>query len=341
MEEIRWKYGNDVRYAYAVGVIRVLETRSLSRERIERAAEAPSTEEVLRILGETTYSEYLSTLEGPQDYESFLSEEHRKLLNLVQTLTKDPALTDLFFYRFDFHNLKVAVKERFGEQALTTTYVPFGRVSAPMVKATVTEEEFSSLPPWLAHVAEQVVREFPERQDPKWIDFIIDRRMYEIFIIRSQQTGCLFLYDLVRKEIDLINILSLFRIRHSGQERTQFLESFIVGGVLLRSFFLELFDEPVEALSGRFAYTPYRDLVEHGWDHLSGKASFVVFERMARDFVLEYLRRANLIAFGIEPLIAYIHAKENELRMIRTIMVGKLNNVPSNLIKESLPRVYV
>jgi V/A-type H+-transporting ATPase subunit C len=56
---------------------------------------------------------------------------------------------------------------------------------------------------------------------------------------------------------------------------------------------------------------------------------------------LEYLRRAKLVAFGIEPLVAYVHAKENELRIIRTIMVGKLNNVEPNVIKESLPRVYL
>jgi V/A-type H+-transporting ATPase subunit C len=341
MEEIRWKYGNDVRYAYAVGVIRVLETRSLSRERIERAAEASTTEEVLRILAETPYSEYLSALKGPEDYESLLEKEHQKVLSLLQNLTKDPSLTNLLLSRFDFHNLKVALKERFGEQDLASAYVSFGRISLPMMKAAVNEEGFSSLPLWLAQPAEQVVREFPERQDPKWIDFLIDRKMYELFVTTSRAQRSLFFHDVIQKEIDLINILSLFRIRHSGQERGRFLESFIEGGSLSRPFFLQLFDEPLEGMSGRFAYTPYRDLVENGWDHLKSQGSFAVFERMGRDSILEYLRRANLIAFGIEPLIAYAYAKENELRMIRTIMVGKLNGVPSNLIKESLPRVYL
>ena len=90
MEEIRWRYGDDVRYAYAVGVIRVLETRFLSRERIERAADAPDAGEVLRILAETSYAEYVSTLTGPEDYESFLEKEHQKVLNLLVELTKRP-----------------------------------------------------------------------------------------------------------------------------------------------------------------------------------------------------------------------------------------------------------
>ncbi|MBW2057412.1 MAG: V-type ATP synthase subunit C [Deltaproteobacteria bacterium] len=341
MEEVRWKYGDDVRYAYAVGVIRVLETRSLSRERIERAAEASSPQDVLRILAETPYSEYLSGLAGPEQYESFLEKEQGKVLNLLQELTKDPVLTDLFFYRFDFHNLKVALKERFGGEELEPAYLSLGRVPVPAIKTAIEEEDLSSLPAWLSTVAEQVVKEFPEREDPKWIDLLIDRRMYEFFVATSRKEGNLFLHGLLQREIDLANILSLFRLRHSKQDRKVFVDSFIEGGTLGRPFFLPLFDEPLEGIPGRFAYTPYRDIVESGWDHLNTDGSFAVFERMGQDEILEYLRRANLIAFGIEPLIAYLYAKETELRMIRTIMVGKLNGLQPSTIKERLPSVHL
>lgn len=341
MEEIRWKYGDDVRYAYAVGVIRVLQTRSLPKERIDRAADASDVQEVLRILAETPYSEYLSTLKGPEEYESFLETEHQKVFDLLQELTKDPALTDVLRYRFDFHNLKVALKEKYGEHELTSAYVSLGSVPISVTRAAVSEEDFSSFPVWLAQSAELAFREFPERHDPKWIDVLIDREMYRLLVTTSKTERCLFLHDLIRREIDLINILSLFRLRRLGQGRGFFGESVVGGGTLSREFFLQLFDETPEAVPGRFAYTPYRDLVENGWEWLNTKGSFVLFERMGRELILEYLRRANLIAFGIEPLLAYVYAKENELRMIRTIMVGKLNALESSQIKESLPSVYV
>jgi V/A-type H+-transporting ATPase subunit C len=341
VEEIKWKYGDDVRYAYAMGVIRVRETQLLSRDRINRAADASDVEEVLRILAETIYSDYLSGLTGPEEYESFLEEEHQKTLNLLRELSKDPPLTDLFFRRFDFHNLKVAVKEKFVKQELAAAYVPSGSIPVEMLKTAVAGEDFSTLPSWLRQVAEQTIRKFPERQDPKWIDISIDKEMFHILVRTSREEGNLFMHNVVQREIDVINILSLFRIRWSGQERGLFLESFIGGGRLSLQFFLELFDDPLEALPGRFANTPYRDLVEEGWGFLNTNGSFVVFERMGKDLVLTYLREANLIAFGIEPLVAYVHAKENELRMIHTIMIGKLNNLQPNLIKESLPRVYL
>ena len=340
MEDIHWKYGDDVRYAYAVGVIRVLETRSLSKERVERAADAANADDVLRVLAETPYAEYLSGLPGPDAYESFLEQEHEKALDLLDTLTEDPPLTELLWCRFDFHNLKVALKEKFGGQDLASAYVRFGRVPIPAIKTAVVEEDLSLLSAGLADAAAPVLRGFAERKDPKWIDFVLDRTMYERFVATTCSEGNLFFYELVRREIDVINILSLFRTRRSGDERGQFVEAFLEGGILSRDVFLQMFDEPLEAVPGRFAYTAYRSLVEDGWAHLDREGSFAVFERAGRETVLEYLRRAKLIAFGVEPLIAYLYAKENEIRMIRTIMVGKLNHVESNVIKESLPRVY-
>ena len=341
MEEIRWKYGDDVRYAYAVGVIRVLETRSLSKERIERAADAANADEVLRVLAETPYAEYLSTLSGPENYESFLEVEHSKALNLLEDLTEDPVLTDLLLCRFDFHNVKVALKEKFGGQDLTVAYVPFGRIPTAVIKTAVTEEDLSVLPEWLVDSTGQVLKEFSEKKDPKWIDFVLDKEMYKRCVRTTCAEGSLFFHELVRREIDVINILSLFRVRRSSDERGQFAEAFIEGGSLSRDFFSQMFDEPLDAIPGRFAYTAYRNLVEEGWDHLSRQGSFALFERGGQDLVLEYLRKAKLIAFGIEPLIAYLYSKENEIRMIRTIMVGKLNQVESSLIRENLPRVYL
>jgi vacuolar-type H+-ATPase subunit C/Vma6 len=43
-------------YTYGVARVRVLETKLLGRDRIERMADAPSAEDVLKILAETSYA---------------------------------------------------------------------------------------------------------------------------------------------------------------------------------------------------------------------------------------------------------------------------------------------
>jgi V/A-type H+-transporting ATPase subunit C len=46
------------------------------------------------------------------------------------------------------------------------------------------------------------------------------------------------------------------------------------------------------------------------------------------------------VAFGPEPILAYLLAKELEGRLVRLIMVGKINNLPKETIKERLCDVY-
>jgi V/A-type H+-transporting ATPase subunit C len=77
-------------------------------------------------------------------------------------------------------------------------------------------------------------------------------------------------------------------------------------------------------------------MVTEGLAHLQTQESFLLFEKMREAFLFNYIRRADLIAFGIEPLIAYLYKKESEIRTIRTIFVGLLNNVPAETLKERI-----
>ncbi len=53
------------------------------------------------------------------------------------------------------------------------------------------------------------------------------------------------------------------------------------------------------------------------------------------------LREAKMFALGPEPIIAYVMAKENEVRNVRIIMIGKKNGVATAEIAERLRESYV
>ena len=53
------------------------------------------------------------------------------------------------------------------------------------------------------------------------------------------------------------------------------------------------------------------------------------------------MKEAKFIPFGGEPLLAYIYAKETEIKVVRIIMVGKLNNISPEVIRERLRDIYV
>jgi V/A-type H+-transporting ATPase subunit C len=339
--EAQWRYGDDVGYAYAVGRIRALETRLLTGERVNRMAEADSIDELLRLLGDTQYAECLSKLSSPWEYEVILEDELREVVKLVVELSRDQALTDIFRLRYDFHNLKVALKEEYGTQALDSAYIPLGTIPVERLMDAVRKEEgVADLIPLLRRALEEVMDTFPETQDPKCIDIIVDRAMFRTFMDITTRERSLFLHELLKGEIDLINILSLFRIRREEGERRFFQEALLDGGILSTEFMSTLFGENLDAIPARLSHTPYALMVAEGLAHLQAQGSFLVFEKMREAFLLNYIKRADLIAFGIEPLIAYLYKKESEIRIIRTIFVGLLNNVLAETIKEKISRAF-
>jgi V/A-type H+-transporting ATPase subunit C len=54
-----------------------------------------------------------------------------------------------------------------------------------------------------------------------------------------------------------------------------------------------------------------------------------------------YLRKAKYIVFGPEPVFAYALAKKRELQLFRLLGVGKLNQIPAEMLKQRMSETYV
>ena len=75
-----------------------------------------------------------------------------------------------------------------------------------------------------------------------------------------------------------------------------------------------------------------------GW--VSIKTAITRLEKALADFQVELFRQARYFSSGVEPLLGYLLAKQNELKDLRFILVGKLNNVPAERLKERLSVCY-
>ena len=84
------------------------------------------------------------------------------------------------------------------------------------------------------------------------------------------------------------------------------------GGKLNSRWYIDLTEEPWENLTHRFYATPYFHIADEGYGHLQREKSFVTIEKLADDFLIDFLRVTRYTPFGVEPLIAYLVAKLNE-----------------------------
>jgi V/A-type H+-transporting ATPase subunit C len=107
-----------------------------------------------------------------------------------------------------------------------------------------------------------------------------------------------------------------------------------------KEIFLRQFDETVENFAAELTSTPYAELAAEGIREWSEERSFTAFERLSDNYLIDYIKPAKYIVFGVEPLIGYLLAKEHEMKLIRIIMIGKLNDLPPEVIKERLRDTY-
>jgi V/A-type H+-transporting ATPase subunit C len=85
----------------------------------------------------------------------------------------------------------------------------------------------------------------------------------------------------------------------------------------------------------------YGEIIAEGVEYYEREGSLLLFEKLFDDMIMEHVKKAKYVAFGLEPLAGYIIAKENEIRLIRMILMGKLNEIPSEQIKRIMREGYV
>jgi V/A-type H+-transporting ATPase subunit C len=331
---------HDSRYAYAVGRIRVLETRLLDTAKLSRMIEAKNADEAMRLLGETEYADLVSRAAGPHDYTQVTAGEIARVYSLMKKLLPDEPLVDLFLIKYDIHNMKVALKAHFQGKSFEHLLLDAGLVPAKLMTYVCQQEKLPGVPEEYYGFAAAAARAYEDSKDPKAIDVVLDRLQYSHTIAFAERHGYAFLARLLASQADLANIKSLVRTKRLGRGRDFLAENLLAGGTMPQAVFLEAVTEDYPAIVGRFSGSPYRAVVEQGISALLEGRGLTTLEKLSDGFLTELSRQARFQAFGPEPIINYILAKENEVRNIRIIMIGKLNGVPNEEIRERLREGY-
>jgi V/A-type H+-transporting ATPase subunit C len=201
--------------------------------------------------------------------------------------------------------------------------------------------DFRELPPRLRRAAGQVAEEFDLSRDSQVIDLILDRFLYAEMINFSREMGSIFLEDFFQKQIDLINIKTFIRVQRIGRDRAFLQKILLPHGRLAPEFFTGLPGDSLETLAGELATSEYGPLVEEGIRQWLEQESLARLEKLADDFLTAFLQRGKHSPFGLEALIGYLWAREMEMKNIRLIMVGKINKLPNEAIRERMRHAYL
>ena len=324
---------DSLRYGFAVGRVRVLETHLLPHATYERLIEARSLAEQRRILGETVYGGYLEmahTIEGiERGLDAALSDLYDDFLcraNLPRPFV------EFFLVRYEFENLKGRLKA----EAL-------GVSSAPMLTAlgcgsTEPFEGPSEKLPLRMRAAERKVREALARDDgslpPDEIEDAVDTELFATLAEIAGESRSAFVRELFELEADIGNVRAFVRARARDIPIAEVRTRFVPGGRISIQGLVSAYRLPPVEAATRLAATRLLPGVDP--EALADPARFDI---EAVRIVSARVRASRMIAVGPEPVLGYIKERQAEVTALRVLLMGSLARVPAAHLRERLKDV--
>lgn len=338
---------------------KVIETRLLTQDTVDRMIESRDIEEALKLLSETEYSNSFGGVERPEAYELVLSNELVRIYELMRDISADPVVVDLLALKYDYHNLKVLIKEKVANKDLDYLYIFASIVSPEELKAFYIDGDFSQIPGEFKAAIDEVEIDFRKTGDPQRIDLVLDKYYFEHFYKMASATKVELFINYVKDLIDFTNIGSLIRLKKQNKSK-EFCEDVILeNGNIKKDDIIAAFDDDIDGLIARFQKPEYtsgfQDLGKRdSFDDCRANESLIKgletyketnrlssFERYKDDYLMDINQPSLHINIGPEPIFSYIVAKETEIKTLRIVMVGKMNNLSPDRIRERVRELYV
>ena len=326
-------------YGQSVVTIRILEKRLLTRNRLERMIEAQTPEEVLKLLGETEYSQDMADIHGSQDYEIILKRETERVFSIVRNMIKNTGIVDILSLKYDYHNLKVLLKSKITGKDFSSLLMQAGTIDASKFKVKF-ESQSNDLPQEIIEAIDEVQKDFEENHNPQRIDIIVDKHYFRNLSRLAKEIDVKVITDYVEGLIDFQNMITLFRVQKQKRD-ARFLETVIFeGGTISKNKIVASINDNTDTILNKFKKEKLGTYLVKGLEAFSETKRLSELEKISDNYLMELNKESKYVVFGPEPLFTYLVAKEREINAVRMIMVSKINNISSDKIRERLRETY-
>jgi len=330
----------DTDYLFSTARVRSVEKNMLTRERAEKMIDAKTIEDALRVLDDINYAYGIEAV-APNNYEELLTGEHKKTYDFITSVAPELKYFNMFLYPYDFHNLKVIMKAEYLGMDFSDTLVDTGTIDLKVLKYAVKEREFSALTENMEKALKEIIETFPKTNDPQLIDIILDKYCYDEVLSSAEETKSDFIINYVRMQIDTINLKTYVRLKKMNKSWDFFTKVFLHGGKIHEQVFIKNYDEPFEKFAEQLSAYDFKDIFLEGTEALQETGMFTTLEKLLDNKLIQHVKYAKYVPFGIEPLAGYLIAKDNEIKIARIILAGKLAGISPELIRERVRETYV
>ena len=318
-------------YTYAVARIRSKELALFSAATIEQLMARKTHEDCLKFLVERGWG----GSDTPLSAEMILSREREKTWEDVRELVPDMSAFDILGYPNAFHNLKAAIKEVCTEGTHANIFYKDTTPSAEEILEAVKNSDFASLPENMREAAASGLETLLHTGDGQLCDVIVDRAALGAIY----QAGKAASDDVIRDYAESSVAVADIKIAVRSQKTAKSLD--FMRSALAPCDSLDVEALAHAALNGLEAIREYLSKTDYaeGADALVKSPS--AFERWCDNRVIKAIQPQKYNPFSVGPVVAYVLARENEIKTVRIILSGKLNGLTDDSIRERIREMYV
>jgi V/A-type H+-transporting ATPase subunit C len=347
-------------YTYANARVRAMKARLLDQAVFKSLLEAPDYNRAIAVLEETEYGE---------DIEHFMMEGARPTTmdrafnrNFVRNFTrikeffmgKPEEMVGALLARWDLYNLKTIIR---GMRALIPkteimrNLVPIGFLDQVVLEEIVTQPDLrASLDAivmfsrqWRISYGQAItahLAEYLREHDLSILEVALDELHYEkmTVLLRSGDANTQLVREVVKMEVDAINIVTLMRICGLELAHAKSEDYFVPGGTIATAKeFARVMElgQPEKVYEALLTKTPYRKALEAAWRNFDEKGESA-FEDEIEKHIMEACLKMSKDPLGIGVIIEYMWKKYLEITNLRIILRGKSIGLIESQIRKEL-----
>lgn len=331
---------------------RIYEDDLLKARDLERLNDYESLREVLNALNDSSYGSFIQDLNRDEEYEKILNKELVKVYQRISDVTPDKNISQYLIEKYNFHNLKLIVKEIIQEEDYSKIYSPMANLDSAYIKRELmTSGDGGFDLPGVGKIedrdiylsyAKKALEAYRETENPAMIDISLDKSYYERELDLAEETGIESLIDYTKEAIDLINIKTLLRIRGQKLDFDHLKNSLIEGGNLAKSDVLSMLSANTEEIVSKTSSLKINSYLRDSLDRDRDETENLLnLEKAIDDHFMDFAKKAKSMTYGPEVLLGFLIAKEQEIKNLRIIFISKLNSLPKDFTRERLRETYV
>ena len=324
-------------YAYIVARLRALETRLISAGFVERMIDADSANEAFRSLNDLSFLSGCMGEYTVNEFQSVLAKGLQKMLRLFNRMAPHPEVVNFLNLKYDFHNLKIALKAYLTKKNfadVSHALLDVGSFSKDRWEEFVLEGTVPPLTDGMQKTLNEVNVEYEKNEDPQIVDMLVDKHYVEEMLVLAKKMDSDMVIGYLKKLIDLTNLRSFIRCKELDKKETYFESVLMFGGNTDTNAFTKNYKKGYEDLRSTLEKKMYGSGLVEALDEFIREKSLFLVEKKASELLQEFMKESNRIAFGPEPVFTFFWKFENHMQILRTILVGKLNQLPTEEIRE-------